>query len=286
MTLPHFLIVGAMKAGTTSLYDELANMPGIFMSPEKEPEDLAFPDIEQRRGLVRYESKFSGAKPEDRIGEASTAYTKYPQFKDAPRRALEILGPDIKLIYMVRHPVSRMISHYTHVWGDGRETRDIDTALVEDPLYEHFSRYGEQIDRWREYYSDDQILLVSFEEFTTTPSVTLRAVRQFLGLDGEYAPANAHRNSGKDRHVFGQRSLARAIIKSPLYLRYIKPVAPSHLREALKRRLSRAPKPQLQSLSPAVERVLTERFGSDWLAGKLITQRLTGSMTLREFKGG
>jgi len=114
MTLPHFLIIGAMKSGTTTLYRDMLTHRRVFFSADKEPMNLVNDDVLTAEGRHAYESLFAGAGRDSVCGEASTAYTKLPVYPGVPRRALQLLGPELRLIYIMRHPIERLISHHHH----------------------------------------------------------------------------------------------------------------------------------------------------------------------------
>ena len=114
MTLPGFLVVGAMKAGTTSLYRDLPTNPSVFMPIDKEPNNLLSDDVRTPQGLDDYARHFQRAGADQLCGEASTAYTMLPRHTGVPERALEVLGPDCRIIYLVREPVARIVSHHQH----------------------------------------------------------------------------------------------------------------------------------------------------------------------------
>src|SRR5215211_9390855 len=107
--LPNFLVIGAMKAGTTSLYHYLRHHPQVFM-PEIKELNFFNPLRNWRRGVEWYEEQFEGI-PDSvvAIGEASTSYTKFPWIREVPARITSVLG-EIRLIYVVRDPIERMQS--------------------------------------------------------------------------------------------------------------------------------------------------------------------------------
>src|SRR3972149_2256199 len=148
--LPNFLVIGAPKAGTTSLYHYLRLHPQVFMPATKE---LSF-FVEQNnwpRGRAWYEEQFSGAVDAAAIGEASPRYTMYPQYAGVPARIADLL-PDIRLIYLVRHPIERMRSHYLDHVIYGAEKAPIEKALLDNPLYLNASRYDLQIEQYMPHY--------------------------------------------------------------------------------------------------------------------------------------
>src|SRR5947209_1159841 len=134
--LPDFLIIGAQKAGTTSLYRYLAAHPDIVASTRKE---VHFFDINFWRGEWWYRSLFPLRRRLQRrpplrnrpaiTGEASPYYLFHPF---APERAAQLL-PDAKLIVLLRDPVERAWSHYRHEVANGRETMTFPDALAAEP---------------------------------------------------------------------------------------------------------------------------------------------------------
>src|SRR5262245_50888304 len=117
MPLPHFLIIGAMKAATSTLYDQLRQQPGIFLPELKEPNFFS-DDASYARGIDWYCGLFAEACPGDLIGEASTHYTKLPTHPATISRMQEVLETP-RLIYVMRHPVDRLISQYMHQKSEG-----------------------------------------------------------------------------------------------------------------------------------------------------------------------
>ena len=121
MTLPTFLIIGTMKGGTTSLHRYLRQHPDVFMPEQKELnfflDEYAGRPIdppEERnwsRGLTWYERQFAGAEDERAVGEASANYTRYPTYPGVAERIAKIV-PEMKLIYLMRNPIDRVLSHY------------------------------------------------------------------------------------------------------------------------------------------------------------------------------
>ena len=107
---PNLVIIGAMKAGTTSLHYYLNLHPEISMSKVKEPA-FFIEERNWRKGIKRYSSLFTNQTSV--VGEASTEYTKYPHFKEVPAKMHSTI-PEAKLIYLVRDPIVRILSEYMH----------------------------------------------------------------------------------------------------------------------------------------------------------------------------
>lgn len=186
--LPNLVIIGAMKSGTTSLHSYLDLHPQIFMSRIKE---LNFFVEEENwsRGLEWYKSNFEQAQI---IGESSPNYTKYPFFKGVPERMHRII-PDAKLIYIVRDPIKRIVSHYIHRVADGLENRSFVDALADEWQTNHVissSQYYRQLEQYLEYYDRDRILVIGLEDLARSRANTLRQVFRFLEVDPDFQHEN------------------------------------------------------------------------------------------------
>ena len=133
MALPDFVIIGAMKCGTTTLASQLGAQPGIFMSTPKEPNFFS-DDAVYAQGIGWYRRLFDPAPDGTLRGEASTHYTKLPTYPDTTTRLSETLE-DPKLIYLIRDPMARAVSHYIHEWTQGVISSDLETALDTHPVF-------------------------------------------------------------------------------------------------------------------------------------------------------
>ena len=186
--LPNFLIIGAMKAGTTSLFHYLRAHPEIFMSPLKEVDFFA-EEVNWGRGLDWYKRQFASAPSEARaLGEASTVYAKYPHYGGVPQRIAGVI-PEAKLIYVVRDPITRIRSHYQHRVSVGAETTPMEEALFSNPIYLDYSRYALQLDRYAEWFPREQILVITSEDLRDDRLSTVSSAFSFLGVDDNFVPS-------------------------------------------------------------------------------------------------
>lgn len=207
MTMPNFLIIGAGKSGTTSLYRYLEQHPEIYMSPVKEPrffalegEDLNFhgpgDEVLQKSAtdIAAYKELFSGVTDEKAVGEASPLYLRSPK---APERIKHYL-PNIKLIAILRDPVERAYSSYLHLVRDGYEPLNFEEALrrEEDRLregwaprwrYKQAGFYYAQLKHYFEWFDRQQIKVLLYEDFKDDPTSTLQSVFRFIGVDDSVA---------------------------------------------------------------------------------------------------
>jgi sulfotransferase family protein len=181
--LPNLVVIGAMKCGTSSLHRYLSLHPDVSMSEQKE---LNYFEREWDRGREWYESQFP--EPAAVRGESSPNYTKYPRHgNEAPAR-MHSLVPDARLIYLVRDPIDRIVSHYVDAYSFGRVSRPLLEEL-EGPEGAHFvntSRYFMQLSRYLELFDRSRILVVGSEDLRDRRAEALSDVFRFLGVDDSF----------------------------------------------------------------------------------------------------
>jgi hypothetical protein len=255
--LPNLLLIGAMKAGTTSLHEDLSALADVFMCPEKEPNDLLDPSVETPEGRAAYGAKFpSHARWR---GEASTAYAMAPTHPGVADRARRVLGPDVRILYLTRDPIARIVSQYHHLWGLGLETRPLNRAVIEDPSYVAYSRYAQQLAPWQAAFPG-QVLVLRFEDYVTDPAAVMARICAFLDLPAPGPIRATHRNASTGKAFVPRGSLAARVFHSPFYLHRIKPLVPNALKHAVKARLLPKAPPLRETLSPATRATLTQRL--------------------------
>lgn len=198
--IPNLIIIGAQRSGTTSLYKCLDRHPSIFMSkPVKEP--CYFMDVDELRRYrntsgVIYRSReellkafmLQGYSGQQYIGDASTYYTMYDNSKkhNIPHRIFNE-SPEAKLVYIVRNPFERMVSHYRAQLDRGfTKCSDLNGFIFDNPNAIGNCMYAEQLDQYLKYFSTDKIKLVVFEEFILQPQKVLSSIYSFLGVRDYY----------------------------------------------------------------------------------------------------
>jgi hypothetical protein len=226
LPLPTFIVIGGMKCGTTSLHQYLSAHRQISTSSTKEL-DFFLTEQHLARGVHWYASQFDGGYAVR--GESSPNYTKSHLFADVPRR-MHAVVPACKLIYLVRDPIDRAVSHYLHNWAAARESRSLTEALGDfaDNNYLLTGRYALQLERFLEYYPRSQVLVLSCEGLLRERQGTLSRVFRFLGVDETYdfRPAGATYNSSAK--IRRRRSLVRmAEQRSPALVRWARAVLPN-----------------------------------------------------------
>ncbi len=213
LKLPDFIIVGAMKSGTTSLHHLLSNHNAVFMPPREilffdiddieqnlnfylqvSPEWI-FHDYEKHfdKYLAWYASFFENAGDNQIIGEDSTTYMASTV---APRRISDLL-PAAKLIFMLRDPVARTYSHYWHLVHNGMAIYDFEKTLECMPgtLLQR-SLYKQQIELFLRFFRRSSMKFIIFEDFVSQTQNTVDDVCSFLGIDKSIRTniMNTHRN--------------------------------------------------------------------------------------------
>ena len=182
---PDFIVLGAMKSATTTLHEQLACQPGVFMSRPKEPNYFSDDQI-HARGWRWYSSLFRAAEPGDLRGESSTHYTKLPSYPRTVDRMVRDL-PQVKLIYVMRHPIDRLISQYVHEITCGRIRVPLSEAIYRHPELVDYSRYTMQLRPFLEAYGIRNILPVFFPRLVKHSQDELERIGRFLGHKGPWS---------------------------------------------------------------------------------------------------
>jgi hypothetical protein len=196
--LPTFLLIGAMKAGTTSLYHYLSAHPQIA-TPEYKAPEFFVAESNWHRGIDWYRKQFPPTGPNVlAIGEASNAYAKYPRHQGVPARIAAHL-PDVRLVYVVRDPVARIRSHYQTRAAEGSEKAPFAEAVFSNSIYLDYSRYAMQIEQYLEHFPREQLLVITSEDLRESREPTMRRVYEFVGVDPLQAPADLDRDFYRTR---------------------------------------------------------------------------------------
>jgi len=191
---PNFFIVGAPRSGTTSLYEYLRRVPGIYMSPVKEPHYFA-PGLRHRylgkpvldfaiysrvRNQADYLKLFRSVKNEIAVGEATNSYLSDPGALGRIKEAV----PGARIIMILRDPVERAHSHYLTNWNAGwQRTPFEEVAGTEFYLEPGF--YANQVQRSLDIFGSDHVKILIFEEFIQNPRKAVSEVLKFLGVSAE-----------------------------------------------------------------------------------------------------
>ncbi len=258
--LPNFIVIGAMKGGTSSLYEYLRAHPQVFMSEKKELHFFCEDQFQQ--GLDWYERWFDEAGSARAVGEASTSYTMYPLLPGVPERMSEVV-PDAKLIYLIREPLARIRSTYVHGLAQDMEDRPINEAVLADPRYLDNTRYAMQIDRYLGHFDREQLLVMKSEDLKREREQTLARILEFIGVDSTKMPDTI----AQEANVGTQRQMRSAPLKIAQRLPgygLLRRFAPESAKDAARRvTLRRVTDVADTELTPETEEKLLEELRPD-----------------------
>jgi hypothetical protein len=269
--LPNFIIIGAMKSGTSSLHAYLDEHPDISMSYPKELDFF----IEERgwsKGFDWYKSHFSSAAKIR--GESSVGYTQRHKYPEVPQR-IQAMNSDIKLLYILRDPVDRLVSHYTQLSLMGLEPRDFRVALDELPGSDYIlsSSYYYQLAAYLECFSREQILILTLEELARDKVGTIRKVFQFLRVDDDFVGKEWALVHNRSVDKFERNMLGRAMRCVP-FKRQLKPIVPAPVATAYSRLTCRKPEVRRQPVLTGEKRAeITEILAEDIAQLRTLTGR-------------
>jgi hypothetical protein len=227
--LPDFIIIGAQKCATTSLYRYLSEHSDIAPClGEKEPDYF---EKHHKYGLRWYHSNFPEKDPSKQFFEASTNYIFHPL---VPERVSKLL-PDVKLILLLRNPVERAYSHYHHQIRTKCELLSFEEAIAKEPErlagteneiiektqsfnYNHrnFSYlerglYCKQLKRWQQYFPKDQFSIHSTEDLIAQPQKTIDLINGFIGISHQKLNTEKVYNQGKHKDKMSPKIRAELI---------------------------------------------------------------------------
>jgi hypothetical protein len=252
--MPNLFIVGAAKAGTTALYDYLAQHPQVFLSRVKEPMFFSREEY-YARGLDWYEDfYFRGAENYPVRAEATPHYLYWSE-KVAPR-IKEVYGErSIKFIVSFRDPVSRAYSWYWNMVREGREELDFDEALrVEEHRleqnrnelyqlgsmvygYSAGSRYVSLLQPYLELFSAEDFFFVFQDDLKSRVNETCANIFEFLGIESSIQISSSNRNPAA---MPRSRLLHKTLRQRSLLKEFIKPFMPGRVRRRVKSKMLQA----------------------------------------------
>ena len=211
--LPNLIIIGGLKCGTTSIHHYLGLHPEVQMS---KPKELNFfvSELNWDLGLDWYRARFDSRFPVR--GESSPHYTNLPRFRGVADRIAQHC-PDAKLIYMVRDPIKRILSHWVHATGAGYETGELEEVLSRpDNAYVDRSLYWMQLQPYLERFERERIEIISQEELFADREKTMRRAFQFAGVEEGFRHEQFDREWEKSSAKSGDKyQVMEKLIKLP-----------------------------------------------------------------------
>lgn len=269
--VPDFFVVGAPKAGTSSLYHYLAQHPDIFVSDPKEPHffyNRSSPGspVLGEKDLGGYLGLFEGAPRGTVAGEASTSYL---WLANAAREIKEI-QPQAKIIAVLRDPAHRAYSHYLHQLRDGRGTKSFEEALGEETgrirrgewhglYYADVGMYAGQLERYLGTFGRESVRVYLFEDLARDAGGVARDAFSFLGVDPSFPvqTGRVYNKGGAPR----SRLFAR-LLRSPVKW-HVRKALPLAFRTKIIERLKEANNRPVPEMRPETEAWLRNFFRED-----------------------
>jgi hypothetical protein len=253
LLLPDFLIVGAMKGGTTSLSSYLRQHPDIFIPKLGQFFDR---DRQWQKGLSAYAALFGAASAKQRIGDVTPAYSYGPfHHPPIPERIASVL-PDAKIVWCLRDPVARAYSHYWHNRTHGLEAASFEQALAREDVAEvppgrafrERGVYVKQIRAYLECFPRHQTHIVLSESLFADPGRAVHEVFRFLNVNDTVEIPTLGRVYNRNWKLISPPILARLVL---LVLRR---------RPRLRRRIQNRFGSARPALKPETQRALAEFY--------------------------
>jgi hypothetical protein len=270
--MPNFLIIGAQKAGTTSLYYYLKQHPQIYMTREKEAhffsyenEKLNFRDSNRNltipiTNIEDYRKLFQGVSNEIAIGEASPSYLYISKSVERIQHHI----PDVKLIAILRNPIDRAYSNFLHCIKEGSEPlSNFKQALQAeniricdnrwDPRLHYIQKgfYFTQLKRFFDRFDHRQIRVYLYEDLQNNPVGIVQEIFQFLSVDQKFVPdvSSKYNVSGIPKNKTLQVLMTGL---TPISTR-LKPLLPAKLSQAIKKQILMKPEFPLEMRGQLVQ---------------------------------
>lgn len=283
---PNFFIVGAAKAGTTSLHAYLSVHPQVFMPSLKEPHYFAdfelSPEFDNFLPVIRrrrdYQDLFKDSGGFAAIGEASPSYLCDAEAAERIKSAI----PNAKIIISLRNPVERAYSHYLMDFNRGSESLPFEQALEFDlarqekgwgksSQYIELGLYARQVKSFVDTFGRERVYVVLFEDLVRDTRATMQGIARFLGIDPDAYPASAF-SQIHNPYEESRGPMARAILRmAPLRI-FAKSWIPQRVRTIVRNRLLFADKPKVP-LGQDTRRAVAVRFEKDLQALEQLLER-------------
>ena len=310
MTLPDFLVIGAPKAGTTALHVALAGHPELFMSPVKEPKYFLTDGPPPRRGggpgdvqtyrehIWRrddYEALFAAAPPGALCGESTPFYL----YDRRAQQRIHALIPGARMIAVLRDPVERAHSNWTHLWSAGLDPiGDFPAACeAEDrrvaagwALFWHYTRvgrYGEQLDHLFTVFPREQVFVLRYRDLVDAPAQTLDAICTFLGVaPGIISQMPRENVTAHPEHSPSHRTVSLMLRAAAATGRHLPGTTGTALTQPLERFLQRSARPRQPLTWEQRQQVLAYIEDDIPLLEKVTEQDFSGWVQPRDRSGG
>ena len=274
MKQPDFIVLGAGKAGTTSLYRYLEQHPQVFLPTVKELYFFAFEGEKGREGVThidQYRTLFQDAPDDQVIGEVSSIYLFRPRAAERIHHYL----PDTKLIAILRDPADRAFSDYLFHARDlhpsvmdaqGRQLLDFSHFINKDKYFIQIGFYYEQLKRYFARFEASQIKIYLYDDLVKDAAALTKDIFQFIGVDSSFAPdtSKRHNVSGTPKNTAFYSLLKQNNPLRTAAATLLKPFLSEEKRQKLRNKLI-AKNLEKPTLAPEQRRQLVEIYHEDIL---------------------
>lgn len=253
---------------------QLVAQDSVFMTTPKEPNFFSDDDV-YAKGWDWYRGLYNDAAPGDMTGEASTHYTKLPTYPQTLTRMQNHIAPP-KVIYLIRNPVQRSVSHFIHEWSENRMENDIEAAYAGHSELVDYGRYSMQIQPYIDAYGAENVLLSSLETLKSDTTREFARITAFLGL-----PASCKWvDDMAAQNVSAQRSrplpFQSLLVDNPVATMLRRALVPKGLRTAIRESRTMKTRPEL---TPALKARLEDTFKAD---REKLAQQFPGNAALND----
>ncbi|MEM9400628.1 MAG: sulfotransferase [Verrucomicrobiota bacterium] len=247
---PNFFVIGAMKCATSTLHEQLVLQPGIFMTELKEPNFFS-DDSQYAKGAHWYSSLFNPSATDVLYGESSTHYTKLPTHPQTIERMKAHIDDvsGLRFIYVMRHPIDRLVSQYIHEWSQRNipPQSDINEVIHSFPELVAYSKYSVQLEPYFQNFGQEKVLPVFFERLTRNPQPELERICSFL----RYANKPVWHHDLNAQNVSSERmresEWREFLVNAPVLSHIRKTLIPKSFRTRVRRLWTLSERPQLSA---------------------------------------
>jgi hypothetical protein len=282
LKLPTFIVIGAPKSGTTSLYFYLRQHPDIYLPKTKELHYFSFPelgiassgpgDAEALSGLCQtieqYKAQYQEVTNQSAIGDISPSYLYY---SSSAKKIFDTLGM-VKIIVLVRNPVDKAYSQYMHMVREGLETLSFSEAIAAESSrrdlgwgdmwrYAESSLYAEKLDEFITTFGKDNVKVIYFDDFTKNTSSILTDLLSYISVDPKYEITTEEKfnRTGTPKSIL----IADILRSQNFFKHFIKLILPVEFRRKLRTWLMDINTGNKPELSPTLRTSLLHYFRDD-----------------------
>lgn len=265
MRLPDFFLVGAPKAGTTSIYNYLSQHPEIFTPTVKEPHFFACPEVKNTYyeesfvdEIDDYLSLFSESSKGQKAGDFSTSYLH----REKAARRIKNMCPDAHILIVLRDPVERAISHYLMDVRDGYQDNSLLDCISREGIdnecfyreYIDVGMYSGQVERYKNIFGDRRVKVLMFNDLVNETDKTLYEIEHHIDVDKNV-------NIKTDKNYNNYQRIKYEPIKTLLNSGFVKKISqniPVRIREKMRGIVISKEKPELERARSELRRIFRD----------------------------